>query len=285
MKILHLWWHLQNGGISNMLTDIVNEQSKTQDVSVCFLNYDIDKQLLNRIKNNVQVIILKRRPRSINPIPIIKLNWLIWKNRYDIIHYHGNLNKYVIIKNCPWYFTAHNQLWGNKDLHMFNEIGAISKSVYDSLINGGKKNVVLINNGINTTQIKQKQKWFKNMSVFRIVQVSRLTVWFKGQDLLIKAAAQLVRENIKDFHIDLIGEGEDYQLLNNMISEMKMEQYVTLLGNQTREYIYNQLANYDLYIQASRNDGFALSVAEAMVAKVPVLVSNIYGPKILVEEW
>lgn len=190
----------------------------------------------------------------------------------------------MIIKNCPWYFTAHNQLWGNKDLHMFNEIGAISKSVYDSLINGGKKNVVLINNGINTTQIKQKQKWFKNMSVFRIVQVSRLTVWFKGQDLLIKAAAQLVRENIKDFHIDLIGEGEDYQLLNNMISEMKMEQYVTLLGNQTREYIYNQLANYDLYIQASRNDGFALSVAEAMVAKVPVLVSNIYGPKILVED-
>uniref|UniRef100_UPI00259552E4 glycosyltransferase n=1 Tax=uncultured Fibrobacter sp. TaxID=261512 RepID=UPI00259552E4 len=35
---------------------------------------------------------------------------------------------------------------------------------------------------------------------------------------------------------------------------------------------------FDLFIQPSRYEGFGLTVAEAMVAKVPVLSSNIEGP-------
>ena len=35
---------------------------------------------------------------------------------------------------------------------------------------------------------------------------------------------------------------------------------------------------YDLFIQSSRDEGFGLTIAEAMAAKVPVLVSNIPGP-------
>lgn len=42
--------------------------------------------------------------------------------------------------------------------------------------------------------------------------------------------------------------------------------------------IYASLSSYDLFIQSSRNEGFGLTIVEAMAAKVPVLVSNIPGP-------
>ena len=42
--------------------------------------------------------------------------------------------------------------------------------------------------------------------------------------------------------------------------------------------MYENLCNYDLFIQPSRYEGFGLTVAEAIAAKLPVLVSNIDGP-------
>ena len=39
------------------------------------------------------------------------------------------------------------------------------------------------------------------------------------------------------------------------------------------------LCDYDLFVQPSRYEGFGLTVAEAMAAKVPVLVSSGQGPE------
>ena len=38
------------------------------------------------------------------------------------------------------------------------------------------------------------------------------------------------------------------------------------------------MADYDLFVQPSRWEGFGLTVAEAMAAKVPVIVSEGQGP-------
>ena len=43
------------------------------------------------------------------------------------------------------------------------------------------------------------------------------------------------------------------------------------------------MCNYDLFIQPSRYEGFGLTVAEAIAAKVPVLVSNIEGPREIID--
>lgn len=50
------------------------------------------------------------------------------------------------------------------------------------------------------------------------------------------------------------------------------------LGKQTQEYIARHLCEYDLFVQPSRYEGFGLTVAEAMAAQVPVLVSAGQGP-------
>lgn len=42
---------------------------------------------------------------------------------------------------------------------------------------------------------------------------------------------------------------------------------------------YDHLCNYDLFVQPSIYEGFGLTVAEAMAARVPVLVSSGQGPE------
>ena len=57
-----------------------------------------------------------------------------------------------------------------------------------------------------------------------------------------------------------------------------MEEFVYFAGAKSRDWIYKNLCNYDLYIQPSLSEGFGLTIAEAMAAKVPVIVSNLEGP-------
>lgn len=59
---------------------------------------------------------------------------------------------------------------------------------------------------------------------------------------------------------------------------MHLEDHVIFEGLKEQAWIYENLCRYDLFIQPSRYEGFGLTVAEAISAKVPVLVSNIEGP-------
>lgn len=53
---------------------------------------------------------------------------------------------------------------------------------------------------------------------------------------------------------------------------------------KNQEWIYHNLCNFDLFIQPSRFEGFGLTVAEAIAAKVTVLVSNIQGPMEIIDD-
>lgn len=113
---------------------------------------------------------------------------------------------------------------------------------------------------------------------FRIVQIGRLTR-LKGQDILLRAVA-LCRDRfgLKDISLEFIGDGEDRGELEELAAELNLQENVRFLGWKSREYLYRHLKDYDLLVQPSRREGFGLTVAEAMTAKVPVLTSNLEGP-------
>jgi glycosyltransferase involved in cell wall biosynthesis len=164
----------------------------------------------------------------------------------------------------------------------YDKIFAISKAVQKDIFGTSGFESVLIYNGVDLNKIKVKTG--KTTGIFRMVQVSRLDHRKKGQAVLLKAIALLVEKyKIRSFSLDFIGSGDSENFLKDLVKEYNLERFTNFLGEKQREEIYENLHYYDLLIQPSLYEGFGLTVAEAMAAKVPVLVSANDGPMEIIE--
>jgi len=90
----------------------------------------------------------------------------------------------------------------------------------------------------------------------------------KGQRLLVDLAARLVPEYPR-LRLLLVGEGEDRARLEAQARSAGITAHVRLLGQ--RDDVAALLRASDLFLSASRSEGFGLSVLEAMAAATPVV--------------
>lgn len=283
MKIAHVVWSLMVGGVETMLVNIINEQVKTEEVELFIVNDKYFEPLLCKLSPKCKVKFCQRREGSYNPIPLIRLNIWLWRFMPDIVHVHSYRLSDIIIDRRRMVRTIHSTKNKCREYHRMRALYSISESVRESTLNQGFDSVV-IENGVPTSSIKQKRDYAIPNNVYHLVQVSRLCIAQKGQDILIRALDILVKErNITNFMLHLIGDGGSRQELQQMVKDSCLEKYVVFEGVKTQEYLFEHLADYDCFIQPSRYEGFGLTTAEAMAAKLPVLVSNIEGPKEIVD--
>lgn len=278
MKILHAIFCLNTGGAETMLVDIVNEQCKNNNVFLVIINNKYSEELLSCIDKKVRVYKIQRPEGGRNPLKILNLNYFVLKINPDVIHCHNaNIAKLLLCRRKRLFLTVHDTMQSIKYYELYRKIFAISNAVKE-YINKSKcfYNVKVIPNGININSVISKNNPLGY--IFRIVQVGRLYTKYKGQDILLKSVSILVKKGIKNISVDFIGEGDSKEYLQNLAKELSIAEYVNFLGLKDREYIYSHLQEYDLLVQPSIYEGFGLTVAEAMAAKVPVLVSNIEGP-------
>jgi Glycosyltransferase len=280
MKICHVIFSLEVGGTESMLVDILNEQVKTESVLLVVINDIINEELISRIERNVKITKLHRKPKSKNLGFIIKINALLFKENPNIIHFH-NANGIAVLLPLWWkksVLTIHGFGLLPPSIRRYHKIFAVSNSIKQSILNRYGLESAIIYNGINPQIIKKKNDSEKN-DVFRILQVSRLDHSIKGQHILIEAISLLVSKYEKvNIHLYFIGCGTSLNLLLEMVRKYKLDNHITFLGGKPREYIYDYLYNCDLLVQPSLNEGFGLTIAEGMAAKIPVLVSNVKGP-------
>lgn len=300
MKVVHVFWSLCFGGIETMLVNIANEQARLgAEVHIVILNNFYKEELLNKINKNVSVHLINRNPGSRGFGFIFRLNRLLKTITPDAIHLHQskffNLiwSRKLSRSTC---FTLHALPNGSvrrddKLLRVFPLLAisdkgnvvladkipmvfSISEAVKHDLLKRYGVNSIVVNNGIMTKDFVARPLSKNPDSQLRVVMVSRLDHEKKGQDLLIEAASIL---NGK-IHVTFIGDGDSREYLEKYAKEIKADEYVRFLGTKTQEYIAEHLNEYDLFVQPSRYEGFGLTVAEAMAAKVPVLVSSGQGP-------
>ena len=282
MHIFHICTSLNIGGLETMMVDIINEQIKTNPVSLIILNKGINEDIFSKISKQIKVYCIKRTPGSKNILHLFKFNYLLIKIKPDVIHCHGvEIIKYVFMKRkARIYITIHGtclQLGSVSFLKKYDKIFAISKAVQKDLQERFNLNSVVVYNGIHIDDVKPKTYYIYNK--FKIVCVSRLEHKKKGQHILIRAIDILVNQKeIKNISVDIIGEGESYEYLIGLVNKFKLYNHIRLLGLKNRDYIYSHLNNYELLVQPSIYEGFGLTVAEGMATKVPVLVSDIEGP-------
>ena len=263
-----------------MLSDIMNIQIETCNITLFILLDDISDALLRGLDKRIKVVKLRRKIGSLNYFPYLKLNFMLNFAGYDLVHVH----EYTMWEHlflAPWvkrYQTVHNTGLYSDYYKKCDKVFAISRSVEEGLVKRGFTNIVLAPNGINCDIIKKKSNANQHRNEFKIVQVSRLIIKHKGQDLLLEALNKIKYKISFRITVDFIGEGYDKQLLTEMAEMLFLESNTRFLGKRERDYVYSHLRDYDLFVQPSRYEGFGLTVAEAMAANVPVLVSNNEGP-------
>lgn len=298
MKVLHLWWMLSYGGIETMLVNISNAQAKEgAEVYVVIIDKITNRDLLNGFNSSVNVISLGRNSYMQSLESILKLDRVLKKVKPDVVHLHGsNLCRMIYSKEIshvecvtlhalPYGTVRHDgfmhKLLPILDMKIHGNVAcidriplvfSISNAVRNELQDKYGVGSVVVNNGIVTSKFITSEKTSQNKP-FHIVQVSRLEHDKKGQDLLIEAVAKM-----EEIEVDFIGDGNSLNYLKHLAHKRGVEHRVHFLGSKTQDFIAMNLCNYNLFVQPSRFEGFGLTVAEAMAANIPVLVSSGQGP-------
>lgn len=279
MKIAHITWSMNTGGIETMLVDIVNEQVKNCKVQVFVVNDYYDGDLLSKIDRKVTVTLINRKPGSKGVWPIIKLNAKLILFHPDVIHCHVANLAQIIKVPFKKVLTIHNTHTKPNFFGSYDKLLCISNAVKEHTAQQGFPNGIVVYNGIHTDKISVKDYTVTSTNpVKRIVCVGRLYK-DKGQSVLLEAVDELVNvRKRRDFCVDLIGDGEDREDLERYVSDKKLNGYVHFLGKKPRSWFYPRLKDYDLYVMPSISEGFGLTLAEACAAKLPVLTCNLPGP-------
>ena len=279
MKICHVLWGLAYGGIETMVSNIANVQAaEGHEVSMLVINDLVDSPMLDMIDPKVNVVFVGRPKSSKNPWHVLKANLLLFKLSPDIVHFHHPALRRLFIKpiirsECN---TLHSECIPSISglVRKLNNLCAISQYVHDDILQQTGHESTVIENGIVVNRYRHRSDWFDGNRQFRILQLGRVDISVKGQDIFVKAVKEVIDNGIA-VSCDIIGEGHSLPELKTLIAQLGLNDRVSLLGAKSQEYVREHLADYDLVVHPSRHEGFGLVIVEAMAAKVPTLVSDI----------
>ncbi len=113
--------------------------------------------------------------------------------------------------------------------------------------------------------------------------IGRVQFWQKRQDLAVRALA-LVRQQIPNFKLLVVGDGPDLQALKALVHAQGLDQAVVFAGwSDNLAVVY---AAMDMLVIPSRYEGVPLVMLEAMFSWRPVVASAVDGmADILPPHW
>lgn len=219
--------------------------------------------------------------------------------KYDVaIGYLEKTSNYICVdcvqahKKIAWVHTDYSKLeldknFDQKYFKQFNQIVTVSDECKSSLINNFKEQenkVRVIKNIVSPNLINKMAEENidieKNESESIIVSVGRLSKE-KGFDIAINACKILIESGqmIKWY---LVGEGNERNKLEELISKNKLENNFILLGAQSNPYKYIKVA--DIYVQPSRFEGKSIAMDEAKILGKPIVATKFTTVKDQIED-
>lgn len=116
----------------------------------------------------------------------------------------------------------------------------------------------------------------------RFVAVGRLACQ-KNYPCMIKAFSLFIKEN-PEYTLDIYGEGEEKEHLEQLINELKLSENVRLCGSHAN--VHERIKDAQLYLMSSSYEGMPNALMEAMEMGFPVISSDCPsgGPAELIED-
>ncbi|MBR1492473.1 MAG: glycosyltransferase [Bacteroidaceae bacterium] len=312
-RVLFLIESLAGGGAEKVLTTLVQHIDKERfDVTVCAISGGGKYE--DAIKRQVSYKAILAEPKNGNVwerwLYVLKhhlvYKWLplSWVYRVfvpqnsdvEVAFVEGFTTKLLSYSTN---LVAKRYAWVHIDLHQNHW----TKSVYDNL----KEETDVYNQytelfGVSNTVVSAFRKEFPNVTVpvetvynpidvhdilsraneivdlkcgksLLMVTVGRLEPQ-KSYMRLLRIAKKLIEDGM-DVELWILGDGTERNLLEQYVSENKMQERVCLLGFHTNPYKY--LRQGDLFVCSSLSEGYSTAVTEALILGLPIITTDCSG--------
>ncbi|MEY3254957.1 MAG: hypothetical protein RLZZ29_88, partial [Cyanobacteriota bacterium] len=222
--------------------------------------------------------------------------WGIWQNPDLIISTHLNFTPVAYqlkkLRGIPYWTIAHGvDAWNidnpklQRALHHADHILAVSDYTRDRLLkeqNLDPEKVSILYNTFDSSKFKPAPKPTYLLDRYQlkpkqpiILTVARLSAseQYKGYDQIIRAIPK-IRDLIPDVHYIIVGKGDDKSRIDQLITELKLENCVTLAGFVPDAKLCDYYNLCDLFAMPSKGEGFGIVYLEALACGKPVLGGN-----------
>ena len=286
-NLLYIIDSLGVGGAEKLLVDTILASPEYLKITVVYL---YKPHTLVPLLNGTEVIFLNLQGYLHKISAVTRLRNIIVSHKIDIVHAHlfwsTILARLACPKNVKLFFSVHSIISsdvfrGNKLLSILEKVTYLQRHTAifvsntvkeDYIIHVGLKgpSYVLYNFVEEEFYLKRKERLreFNGLSQMRLVSVGNLKP-SKNYQLLINIFRNLKSEPIT---LDIFGEGYYSNHLRKMLTQNQIVN-IKLKGQHLK--IFEVLADYDIFIMPSENEGFCIAVAEAMASGLPCILADI----------
>jgi glycosyltransferase involved in cell wall biosynthesis len=295
MKVLHVITGLDAGGAELQLAMILRRTRHESDV-VTLYNPGPVADMIKAQGTSVRNLGMERNTE----LPaLLRLRKLIKDGQYDVVHTHLYRAQIYArpaarLAGVPVVLTTEHSIGethierrkmtkGVRALYLSSELFsdatiAVSDIVKDRLVRWGVRpgKITVIPNGVDTDELgfdaqareRVRAQFGISPETYVIGALGRLDP-NKRVDLTMEAAAPMLGDKCK---ILVIGRGEDQERLEAAAKRLGVTEHVIFGGYQSDTTA--MLAGFDLYVAASLQETFGLSVLEALASGLPVLYTT-----------
>lgn len=290
MKILYMITGLSLGGAEKVVVDLSDQMNALgHTVKIAYLTGEV---LIRPVSDDIEIIALNLNSKNDLLSASIKYKKLLKRFRPDIVHAHMvHANIFARMNRVGAHIpklicTAHNSNEGGKArmlaYRLTNRLSDINTNVSqeatESLISRGafnKTNVMTVYNGIDLSKFEKKTTLSRtDNNIVNLIAVGRFNDQ-KDYPNLIDAFAQLKKNITTNIRLTIVGDGELRPQIQAVIKHLDLDKDIVLLG---RRLDIPQLLNQaDIFVLASKFEGFGLVVAEAMACECYVVATDSGG--------
>lgn len=289
MKVLHLLNSNSFSGAENVACQIIDMFKKENDVEMVYCSPDgpIKETLTER---KIRFIPLKK-------LSVSELKRVMKKEKPNLIHAHdfrASMLSAIICGNTPVISHIHNNLpWlQHYGIYSFafyatckkyRSILSVSNSVFDEFVFGEKlrNKLSVIGNPVNVREIQSKITHTNNEIVYDLGFCGRFTPQKNPEGFI--EIVNCLHKKIPNIKAAMVGTGEQFEEMKNLIKQTKLNNVITLYGFQKNPY--DIMKSFNILCMPSRWEGFGLVAVEALALGVPVVCSNVGGlPEIVNDE-
>lgn len=299
-KIKILGLHLNYGGVEQAIINQANMLCDNYDVELVVVYkitdkpaFEVNKKVkikyLTNVKPNKKEFLELYKNKNYIKMFLegIKSIYILFKKKSSLKKYIKNIDADIVISSRIEITKILNKLKGKNIVKIAEEHVHHNNNL--KYVNTLKKNTNNIDYLVSVSE--HLNEYYKNIIDAKCIYIpNSLTSWpmecsklnnknivsvgrlskEKGFLDLIEVIKRAVAKD-REIHLDLIGDGEEYNNIMNLIKKYSLEKNITLHGFQNQDYISEIYNNSSLYLMTSYEESFGIVLIEAGSHMVPAM--------------